>query len=162
MRRWLIKEEPTHYAFEQLVRDGATDWSGVKNPTARMHLRAMRRGDLAFFYHSGDVRAAVGIVTIDSDPAPDPTTDANGVTVRVRPVGALPRPVTLAEIRADPAFRGFDLLRISRLSVLPVPDAMWRRIEAIARTPALATGARAGPARASGRPRRGASARRRR
>ena len=162
MRRWLIKEEPTHYAFDDLVRDGATDWSGVKNPTARIHLRAMRAGDLALYYHSGDVRAAVGIVRIAAGPSPDPSTDAKGVQVRVRPVAPLARPVPLSEIRADPAFAGFDLLRISRLSVLPLPDRMWRRIEAIARAPPPATAAPAGRGRASARRRRGPAAPRRR
>jgi predicted RNA-binding protein with PUA-like domain len=157
---WLIKEEPSHYAFADLVRDGRTEWSGVHNATALQNMRRMKVGDEAFYYHTGDVRACVGIVRVATPPVPDPKDERVSVSLEVRPVRALARPVTLAEMRADPAFAGFDLLRISRLSVVSVPDPIWRRIIALAGGPAPTEGARdrgrasAPPRRARGAPRR--------
>jgi predicted RNA-binding protein with PUA-like domain len=132
---WLVKEEPNHYGFDALVKDKKAVWSGVRNALAQKHLRTIRNGDRVFYYHSGDERAVVGIVQAVSDPYPDPE-DAGGkyVAVDVAPVKRLPRPVTLAEIKADAAFKDFPLVRIARLSVMPVTDAQWARIEHMAGT----------------------------
>ena len=131
---WLVKEEPTHYGFDALVKDKRAVWSGVRNALAQRHLRSITNGDRIFYYHSGDERAVVGIVRAVSDPYPDPE-DRSGkyVAVDVMPVTRLPRPVTLAEIKADPACGDFPLVRIARLSVMPVTDVQWARIERMAR-----------------------------
>ena len=130
---WLVKEEPTHYGFDALEKDKKAVWSGVRNALAQRHLRSMQNGDRIFYYHSGDERAVVAIVKAVSDPYPDPE-DRSGkyVAVDVAPVKRLPRPVTLAEIKADAAFADFPLVRIARLSVMPVTDAQWARIERMA------------------------------
>jgi len=132
---WLVKEEPTHYAFDALVEDKTAVWSGVRNALAQRHLRAIKEGDRIFYYHTGDEKAVVGIAKAVSDPYPDPE-DAAGkyVAVDIAPVKRLPRPVTLAEIKADAAFKDFALVRIARLSVMPVTDAEWTRIERMAAT----------------------------
>ena len=126
---WLFKEEPTHYGFDALVKDKKTVWSGVKNPLAQKHLRAVRKGDRIFYYHTGDEKAVVGIAKALGDAYPDPedTTGKHSV-VDVAPVKKLPRAVALAEVKADPSFKDFPLVRISRLSVMPVSDAEWGRI----------------------------------
>jgi len=126
---WLFKEEPTHYGFDELVKDKKTMWSGVKNPLAQKHLRSVRKGDRIFYYHTGDEKAVVGICKALGDAYADPG-DASGKAsvVDVAPVQKLPRPVTLAEIKADASFKDFPLVRISRLSVMPVSDAEWTRI----------------------------------
>jgi predicted RNA-binding protein with PUA-like domain len=126
---WLVKEEPTHYSFDALVADGRTVWSGVKNPLAQKHLHGVRKGDRIFYYHTGDEKAVVGIAKALGDAYADPA-DATGkqAVVDVAPVKRLPRPVTLAEIKADRAFADFALVRISRLSVMPVTDKQWDRI----------------------------------
>ena len=159
MAHWLVKEEPTHYSWTDLARDGRTEWDGVHNALALRYLRSMAPGDEAIFYHSGEERACVGIVSVVTRPRADPNDERGSWSVGVRPVRALERPVPLREIRSDPAFAGFDLLRISRLSVLPVPAPMWKRILSLAaRAPAperSATGARTGPGRATGPSRRG-------
>jgi predicted RNA-binding protein with PUA-like domain len=131
---WLFKEEPTHYSFDELVKDRKTVWSGVKNPLAQKHLRAVRKGDSIFYYHTGNEKAVVGIAKALGDAYPDPK-DKTGkqAVVDVAPSRKLLRPVTLAEIKADPAFKTFPLVRISRLSVMPVTDAEWKRIEMLAR-----------------------------
>jgi predicted RNA-binding protein with PUA-like domain len=118
------------------VKDRKAAWSGVRNALAQRHLRAVKNGDRIFYYHSGDERAVVGVVKAVSDPYPDPE-DASGkyVAVDVAPVARLPRPVTLAEIKADAAFKDFALVRIARLSVMPVTDAQWARIERMAGRP---------------------------
>ena len=129
---WLFKEEPTNYSFDALVKDGKAVWSGVKNPLAQKHLHAVKKGDRIFYYHTGNEKAIVGIAKALSDAYADPQ-DKTGkqAVVDVAPVKKLPRPVTLAEIKADAEFRNFPLVRISRLSVMPVSDAEWKRIEAI-------------------------------
>ena len=130
---WLFKEEPTHYSFDALVKDKKTVWSGVKNPLAQKHLRAVRKGDRIFYYHMGDEKAIVGIAKALGDAYPDPKDKAGKQSVvDVAPSGKMPRPVTLAEIKADPVFKTFPLVRISRLSVMPVTDAEWDRIETLA------------------------------
>jgi predicted RNA-binding protein with PUA-like domain len=130
---WLFKEEPTHYSFDALVKDKKTVWSGVKNPLAQKHLRSVKRGDRIFYYHTGDEKSVVGTAKALNDAYSDPK-DKSGksAVVDVAPVGKLARPVTLAEIKRDPAFTDFPLVRISRLSVMPVSDAEWARIEKMA------------------------------
>jgi predicted RNA-binding protein with PUA-like domain len=132
---WLVKEEPTHYSFDQLVKDKKAVWSGVRNALAQKHLRAIKKGERIFYYHTGNEKAVVGIVTALSDAYPDPE-DPGGryVAVDVAPVRRLQRPVSLAEIKADASFADFPLVRIARLSVMPVTDAQWARIERMART----------------------------
>ena len=124
MAYWLMKSEPHVYSWDDLVRDGATDWDGVRNNAARLHLRAMREGDEAFFYHSGEERAVVGIMRIAGEGKPDGE-DGAWVKVPVAPVRPLARPVTLAEIKAEPALAKMELIRQSRLSVSPVRDEEW-------------------------------------
>jgi len=129
---WLFKEEPSNYSYDELVKDKKTVWSGVKNPLAQKHLHAVEGGDRIFYYHTGDEKSVVGIAKALADAYPDPQ-DKTGkaAVVDVGPVKKLRRPVTLAEIKADPAFADFALVRISRLSVMPVSDAQWKRIEAL-------------------------------
>ena len=130
---WLFKEEPANYSFDAFAKDKKTTWSGVKNPLAQKHLRSVRKGDRIFYYHTGDEKSVVGIAKAVGDAYPDPA-DKNGkaAVVDVAPVRKLPRPVTLAEIKAVAAFKDFPLVRISRLSVMPVSDAEWARIEKMA------------------------------
>ena len=127
---WLFKEEPTHYGYDDFVKDKKTVWSGVKNPVAQRNLRAVKKGDLVFYYHTGDEKSVVGIAKAASDAYPDPN-DATGKAhvVDIVPVKKLTRPVTLKEIKADAFFKVFALVRISRLSVMPVSDTEWARIE---------------------------------
>jgi predicted RNA-binding protein with PUA-like domain len=131
---WLVKEEPEHYAYDQLEQDRKTTWAGVKNPLAQKHLRAIRRGDRILYYHTGKQKAVVAIASAVSDAYPDPT-DSSGklFVVDVAPQKRLPRPVTLAEIKADASFATFPLVRMSRLSVMPVTDEEWSRIEKMSR-----------------------------
>jgi predicted RNA-binding protein with PUA-like domain len=127
---WLFKEEPSHYNFDALVKDKKTVWSGVRNPLAQKHLRSVKKGDRIFYYHTGDEKSVVGIAKALGDAYPDPgDTAGKASVVDVGPVKKLPRPVTLAEIKADAAFKDFALVRISRLSVMPVSDKEWERIE---------------------------------
>src|SRR5476649_331759 len=131
---WLFKEEPANYSFDAFVKDKKTVWSGVRNPVAQKHLHAVKKGDRIFYYHTGKERSVVGIAKALADAHPDPN-DATGkaAVVDIGPVKKLARPVTLAEIKADPAFKTFALVRISRLSVMPVTDAEWKRIEGMSR-----------------------------
>jgi len=132
--KWLLKTEPSTYSWDDLVRDKRTTWDGVANPTALKNIRSMKKGDLAFIYHTGDEKAAVAIAEIASDPYPDPKDKTGKATViDLKPKSKLAKPVTLATIKADKAFQGFELIRIGRLSVVPVPEAMWKRIETLAR-----------------------------
>jgi len=126
---WLFKEEPSHYGFDELVSDGRTTWSGVKNPLAQKHLRSVRKGDRILYYHTGDEKSVVGIARAVGDAYDDPG-DPSGrrATVDIAPEGRLPRPVTLAEIKSLKAFATFPLVRISRLSVMPVTDREWDTI----------------------------------
>ena len=123
MAKWLMKSEPHVYSWDDLVRDGATDWDGVRNNAARLHLRAMSEGDEAFFYHSGEERAVVGIMRITGFGQPDGDGGA-WVKVPVEPVREI-GPVTLAQIKADSALARMELVRQSRLSVSPVREAEW-------------------------------------
>ncbi|CAN5395730.1 EVE domain-containing protein [soil metagenome] len=133
MANWLFKTEPSTYSFDDLSREKKTVWEGVKNATALIHLRKMRKGDKVIIYHTGDVRAAVGFATVASNPYADPkATNEKLVVVDVKAGKRFAQPVTLDQIKSDKTFSGFDLLRIGRLSIVPVPDAMWERIEQLA------------------------------
>jgi predicted RNA-binding protein with PUA-like domain len=162
---WLLKEEPDHYSWSDLVRDGSTDWDGVHNALALQHLRRMVPGDRAFFYHTGSERACVGLLRITSAPRPDPADARGSWSVRVAPVRSLRRSIPLAEIRADPALAGLELLRIGRLSVVPVSGDHWTRLLSHEDTepwPPPVTAGPKGPARAPARAARRTGARRRR
>jgi predicted RNA-binding protein with PUA-like domain len=130
MARWLIKSEPSSYSWTDLIRDGRTEWDGVRNNAARLHLRAMQVGDEAFFYRSVTEPAIVGIVRISRGPAPDPR-DPDWVSVEVEPLRPL-GPVTLKAIKAEPQLAAMELLRQSRMSVAPVRDDEWAQILAMA------------------------------
>ena len=119
MAHWLLKSEPASYSWDDLVRDGGTEWDGVRNPAARLHLRAMRVGDQALFYHSGGDKAVVGVVRIAREGRPD---GADGQSVAVEPVRALAVPVPLSALRGEKRLAGLEMLRQSRLSVSPVSD----------------------------------------
>jgi predicted RNA-binding protein with PUA-like domain len=130
---WLFKEEPSNYSFDALATDRSTVWSGVRNPVAQRHLHAVKKGDRIFYYHTGDEKSVVGIAKALSDAYADPNDPAGkAAVVDVGPVKKLARPVTLKEIKADAFFKDFALVRISRLSVMPVTDAQWKRIEEMA------------------------------
>jgi len=127
---WLFKEEPTNYSYDDLAKDGKTSWTGVRNPLAQKHLRGVRKGDRIFFYHTGNQKAVVGVAKALGDAYPDPE-DTGGklYAVDVGPVKKLASPVTLAAIKADKAFASFPLVRMARLSVMPVSEEEWARIE---------------------------------
>ena len=129
-----MKEEPEHYSYDQLVKERKTVWAGVKNPLAQKHLRSIRKGDRVFYYHTGKEKAIFAIAAAAGDAYPDPK-DATGkaFVVDVVPIKKLGRPVTLAEVKADRAFADFPLVRMSRLSVMPVTDDEWARIEKMSR-----------------------------
>ena len=127
MAYWLMKSEPGSYAWQDLVRDGAAEWDGVRNPAARLHLKTMAAGDEAFFYHSGADKAAVGVMRVARGAAPDPK-DPDWVSVAVEPVRPLARPVTLKAMKADPRLAALEMLRQSRLSVSPVRAEEWAAI----------------------------------
>ena len=129
MAYWLLKSEPAKYSWDQMVKDGRTHWDGVRNFQARGNMRKMSKGDLAFFYHSGDERAVVGIVKVVKEAHPD-STDPTGQweCVDVAAVRNLPHPVTLAAVKAEPKLKSMVLVRNSRLSVQPVSDAEWQRV----------------------------------
>lgn len=136
-RCWLVKQEPADYPWAQLIAEGATAWTGVRNFQARNHLRAMQPGDPVLYYHSGTERAVVGLARVARAAYPDPTArDGDWVAVDLKPVRALPRPVSLAEIKADPALKNLPLIRQSRLSVMPVGESEFRRLLALAEQPA--------------------------
>jgi predicted RNA-binding protein with PUA-like domain len=136
MAHWLIKSEPSVYSWDHLVKDKRTSWTGVRNAQAAINLRAMKAGDLCFFYHSNDGKEIVGIARVAKAAYPDPTDKAGkAVTVDVAPVEPLKQPVTLAAIKADPKFKELGLVRQSRLSVSPVGDEHWKQILKMAGTP---------------------------
>jgi predicted RNA-binding protein with PUA-like domain len=130
MALWLFKEEPEHYCFADLQRDGSTVWDGVSNALARQHLRNVKRGDRVLLYHTGKEKAVVGVMRVVGGPQADPTdAEPKAVAVEVAPVRLLHRPVPLAAIKADKLFKGWELVRLPRLSVMPVSEAQWQRIE---------------------------------
>jgi len=133
MACWLFKEEPGHYSFADLQREGRTLWDGVTNNLARKHLRQVRRGDRVLCYHTGKEKAVVGEMRVLSDPGPDPgTDDPRALVVEVEAVRLWPRPVPLARIKADHLLADWELVRLPRLSVLPVSAEQWRRVEELA------------------------------
>ena len=137
MAYWLLKTEPQDYAWDDLARDKKTVWDGVANNLALKHIRTMTPGDLALIYHTGDERRAMGIAEVIGQPYPDPKEkDEKLAVVDVKIRKKLSRPVTLDEIKQDRAFAGWDLLRIGRLSVVPTPEAMWKRLIELSETPA--------------------------
>ena len=129
MNYWLVKSEPDSFGWDQQVKNGVEPWTGVRNHRARTNLKAMRLGDRAFFYHSNQGKEIVGIVEVVREAYPDPTA-ASGpwVCVDMKAVEPVPQPVTLAAIKADPQFADFELVRLSRLSVVPVSAPHWRAI----------------------------------
>jgi predicted RNA-binding protein with PUA-like domain len=127
---WLFKEEPTHYSYAVLERDGTTLWDGVTNALARQNLRKVRKGDRILYYHTGKEKAVVGEMRAMADATADRTVaDPKAVVVNVKAVRKLPRSVLLTRIKQEPALADWDLVRLPRLSVLPVTDEQWRRIE---------------------------------
>ena len=129
MAYWLLKTEPSVFSYDDLVAKGRDMWDGVRNAAALAHMRRMRRDDLAFFYHTGQERRVVAVCRVVSDPYAEPGQDNPRVQlVDVEPRQRLARPVTLAEIKADPAFAQWELVRQARLSVMPVPEPLWQRV----------------------------------
>src|SRR2546430_1032976 len=129
MNYWLVKQEPSVYSYDKLVKEKKTVWDGVHNNLALKHIRSMKKGDKALFYHTGDERQAVGIIEITTDPYPNPKEDDKRfVVMGVKPTSRLKRPVTLDEMKTDKIFKNWELLRISRLSVMPVPREIWDAI----------------------------------
>ena len=135
MTYWLLRSEPETYGWDDLVRDRATEWDGVRNPTARLFLKEMRAGDEAIFYHSGKQKACVGVMTITRGWRPDGE-KGDWASVAVAPLRPLARPVTLAQIKAEPRLAKLEVLRQSRLSVTPVRDEEWTVLMAMAGDPA--------------------------
>jgi predicted RNA-binding protein with PUA-like domain len=134
MAYWLFKEEPDHYSLEDLFRDKRAVWAGVENNLALKHLRSVQKGDRVLYYHTGKEKAVVGVMEILKGPYPDPGRDDDRfVVVDVKPVSRFDRPVSLAEIKANSKFADFALVRISRLSVMPVTDAQWAEIERLSK-----------------------------
>ena len=129
---WLVKEEPTHYSFETLIKEGRTAWTGVKNALAQKHLKGIHKGDRVFYYHTGDEKAIVGIARALSDAYLDPK-DKTGklAAFDLGPVRRLRKPVTLAALKATQRFPTFPLVRLPRLSVMPVSESEWKAIEAM-------------------------------
>ncbi len=126
---WLLKTEPTTYSYADLEREGRATWDGVANPVALKHLRTMAVGDRCFIYHTGAEKRIVGVARVTKAPYPDPKAgDPKLVVVDLEPVERVGRPVTLAEIKADPRFADWELVRIGRLSVMPVSAERWRLI----------------------------------
>ena len=129
MSHWLFKTEPSAYSWDDLVRDGRAVWDGITNPLALKHLRAVRAGDSVILYHTGSERQSVGVARVISAPYADPKAkDPRRTVLDIAPVAPLPRPVTLEQIKADLAFSEWDLVRLPRLSVVPVPAALWKRL----------------------------------
>jgi predicted RNA-binding protein with PUA-like domain len=134
MALWLFKEEPEHYSYGDLEKDGTAVWEGVKNSLARRNLRQVRKGDRILYYHTGKEKAIVGEMEAVSDAEPDPKDkDPNAVIVRVRPKRRWKRPVSLAEIKQEPGLSSWELVRLSRLSVMPASKEQWQRVEELSR-----------------------------
>lgn len=131
--RWLFKTEPSAYSFQRLQQDKKTVWDGVKNNLALKHLAAVKKGDWILIYHTGGEKAAVGVAQALSAPYPDPRKkEPKWIVIDIKPVKTLSRPVTLAEMKANPKLAKFDLLRLPRLSIMPVSDEQWQIIEGMA------------------------------
>jgi predicted RNA-binding protein with PUA-like domain len=133
MAHWLIKSEPSAYSFDELIKDKQTVWSGVRNYAARIHLKAMKKGDEVFYYHSNEGTEIVGIAKVSKEFYQDPTTDDEAwVAVDVKPVRRLKNPVSLAQIKTDKRLQSMALVRLGRLSVQPVTDEEWEIVLAMA------------------------------
>ena len=134
MAKWLLKTEPDCYSWDDLVRDKKVTWDGVSNALALKHIRSMKKGDLAPIYHTGNEKQIVGVAQVASNPYRNPKeTDERIAVVDLKPNSRLKSPVTLDSIKSDPAFKNWELVRISRLGVLPVPHTMWNRLEKLAK-----------------------------
>ena len=135
MNYWIVKSEPEAYAWSQLVKDGVTAWTGVRNFAARIHLRAMKKGDRVFFYHSGEEKSAVGLARVVREFYPDPTaTEGDWSCVDLAPEKALAKPVTLAAIKADKILKEMVLAKQSRLSVSPVTEVQFKQLLKLTKT----------------------------
>jgi predicted RNA-binding protein with PUA-like domain len=132
MAYWLLKTEPSTYSWADLIKEKKTTWNGVTNALALKHIRSMKKGDRAFVYHTGNEKQIIGVAQVISNAKPDPK-DAKLAVVEIKPTSRLKNPVTLAVIKSDKIFAGWDLLRNSRLSVMPVPGRMWKRIESVSK-----------------------------
>lgn len=131
--RWLFKSDPEHYSFADLQRDRKTVWDGVSNNLALKHLRAARPGDSVLIYHTGDEKRLAGLAEVVSEPYPDPKqNDPRLAVVDIKARKPLPRPVTLEVVKQQPSLRGFDLVRLPRLSVMPVSEAQWKALMKLA------------------------------
>ncbi len=131
--RWLFKTEPSVYSFQQLEKDRKTIWDGVANNLALKNLKDIKKGELILIYHTGDERQAVGVARALGGAYPDPAKkDPKALVVDIEAVKPLPRPVTLAEVKANKQLANFDLVRLSRLSIMKVSDEQWKEIEAMA------------------------------
>ena len=129
MNYWLVKSEPSTYSWEQFVKDKKTTWDGVRNYAARIHLRAMKKGDEVLYYHSNEGMEIVGIAKVDKEAYQDPTTeDTNWVAVDLKPYKKLKNPVSLSHVKADKRLKEMALVRIGRLSVQPVSEKEWKII----------------------------------
>lgn len=136
MNHFLIKSEPETYSYQDLVKEKRTVWSGIAAAPALLHMRTMRKGDTAFFYHTGKEKQIVGIVTIISDPYPDPAgSDPKLVVVDVQSMELLPKPVTLTEVKSIKELSSMPLVRIGRLSVQPVTAQEWKTILTLSKKP---------------------------
>ncbi len=134
MLYWLLKTEPSTYSFDDLVRDKKAVWDGVTNPVALKNIRAMQKGDMAFIYHTGDEKAIVGIAEVISSPFPDPKQkDTKLVVVELKPKERVATPVTLASVKSNQEFADFALVRIGRLSVMPVSASQWKSLLSMSR-----------------------------
>lgn len=131
--RWLFKSDPEHYSFADLQRDRKTVWDGVSNNLALKHLRATRPGDSVLIYHTGDEKRLAGLAEVVSEPYPDPKqNDPRLAVVDIEARKPLPRPVTLEVVKQQASLRGFDLVRLPRLSVMPVSEAQWKTLMKLA------------------------------
>ena len=134
MAYWLVKSEPTKYSWEQFEKDGETTWDGVRNYAARIHLRAMKKGDQVFYYHSNEGLAIVGIAKVSKEAFPDPTaTDDTWVAVQLKPFKKLKNPVTLQQVKTEKRLANMALIRLGRLSVQPVTEEEWALVLELAK-----------------------------
>ena len=134
MSKWLLKSEPNDYSFDDLEREKRAVWDGVKNPVALKHMRNVQPGDQAFFYHTGKEKAIIGIAKVEIAAYPDPDADDERLVVfEISPARRLASPVTLAAVKAAGEFAGWELVRVPRLSVMPVSDSIWSRVLAMAK-----------------------------
>ena len=134
MNYWLVKSEPFKYSWDQLVSDKQTFWDGVRNYAARLHLRAMKKGDLVFFYHSNEGKDIVGVAKVIKEAYQDPTTEDDWSAVDIKPVKKLKRPVTLSEIKGDKTLKEIKLVKIPRLSVMPITKKEFDRVLVLGET----------------------------